>query len=304
MEYISSSSFELRDTCVTLGKFDGFHIGHRRLLAALAEEKRRSGCKSAVLAFDFRPDMFRGGNGYRLIYTEEEKKRMLADEGIDYFISYPVTRETSGTEAEEFILRVLAGQLGARLIAVGEDNRFGHNRRGDVAMLRQFSAECGFRVAAFPKVQFGGEAVSSTRIREELQRGNMEAANGMLGAAYHVAGTVEHGRRLGRTLGFPTINVTPPEEKLLPPFGVYASVTELSGRRYAGVTNVGVRPTVGVQEQVWVENHLFDFQRECYGEQIRIELLHFLRPERSFADMQALKQQLARDAAESRSFCP
>ncbi len=303
MEYISSSSFSLRNTCVTLGKFDGLHLGHRKLFALLEEEKRRSGCQSVVLAFDFRPGMFQEKKGFRFIYTEEEKKLLLAQAGIDCYISYPVTRETSGMEAEDFIRQILVEQLDARLIAVGEDNRFGHNRRGDAAMLRKFSLEGGFRVEALPKVRLDGETVSSTKIREELQRGNLERANAMLGAAYHIVGTVEQGRRLGRTLGFPTLNIIPPAKKLLPPFGVYASVTELGGERYAGVTNVGVRPTVGQQKRAWVETHLFDVQRDCYGELVQTELLHFLRPEQSFPDTEALREQLTRDIAAGRRYC-
>ena len=277
MEYIHSSDFSLKSTCVTLGKFDGLHVGHQKLMQELAKGKKEGGRKSVVFTFDFHPSMFLAKEAYKLIYTEKEKQQMLAAAGIDVFISYPFTRETSSMEAEDFIRQVLVKQLDAKLIVVGEDNRFGHNRRGDAQMLLRFGREYGFHVTVCEKVRFDNDVVSSTKIREELLRGNMERAGAMLGEPYYVSGVVEHGRALGRTIGFPTINLVTSEET------------------YTGMTNVGVRPTVGQQKKAWVETYLFDYSGDCYGEQAITKLLHFVRPEKQFKSVDELREQLACD---------
>lgn len=301
MEYIRSKDFSLQNTCVTLGKFDGVHRGHRLLLRRLAEEKKKNGRTSVVFTFDFHPGMFFGDSA-KLIYTEEEKKEVLAECGVDVLVAYPFTKETSATEAEDFIADILAGQLGAKYIAVGTDNRFGHNRRGDVRMLAQYAEKFGYAFTACEKVQYAGEEVSSTRIRAQLAAGNMEEAAEMLGDFYHVAGIVEHGRQLGRTLGFPTINLIPPAEKLLPPKGVYMTRTTLPDGVFYGITNIGVRPTVGEQERTWVETCLFDYEGDCYGKFAKTEFLHFERAERKFADVGELRQQIARDKEKGRAY--
>lgn len=301
MEYIRARDFSLQNTCVTIGKFDGVHVGHRLLLGRLAQEKQKNGGKSVVFTFSFHPGMFFDG-GLKLIYTEEEKKAVLAGCGVDVLVAYPFTGETSAMEAEDFIKDILAGQLNAKFIAVGEDNRFGHNRRGDAGMLARHAEDFGYGLAVCERVRYAGEAVSSTRIREQIEVGNMEEAAAMLGANYHVAGTVMHGRGLGRTLGFPTLNLVPPEEKLLPPNGVYMTKTILPDGVFCGVTNVGVRPTFGEGNRAWVETCLLDYAGDCYGKHVRTEFLHFSRGERKFADAEQLRRQVAKDKENCRAY--
>lgn len=301
MVYIWSRDFSLQNTCVTLGKFDGVHCGHRLLLRKLSEEKKRSGRMSVVFTFDFHPGMFFGDSA-KLIYTQEEKKAILSECGVDVLVAYPFTKQTSETEAEDFIADILVGQLGAEYITVGTDNHFGHNRRGDVNMLMRYAEKFGYGFSACRKVEYAGEEISSTRIRAQLAAGNMEEAAEMLGACYHVTGRVEHGKSLGRTLGFPTINVIPPEEKLLPPNGVYMTKTKLPEGEFFGVTNIGVRPTVGEQERAWVETFLFDYEGDCYGKTAKTEFLHFERPEFKFADVAALRRQIEQDKEKGRTY--
>lgn len=301
MEYIRAKDFSLQNTCVTIGKFDGVHLGHRLLLEKLAEKKRETGGRSVVFTFDFHPGMFFGGS-FKLIDTEEEKKEILAGCGVDVLVAYPFTGQTSAMEAEDFIAKILAGQLGAKFIAVGEDNRFGHNRRGDARMLARLKEDFGYDLAVCERVQYQGEAISSTRIREQVEAGNMEEAAAMLGANYHVAGVVEHGRGVGRTLGFPTVNLVPPGEKLLPPNGVYMTKTTLPDGVFCGVTNVGVRPTFGAGEQTWVETFLLDYGGECYGKPARTEFLHFEREERKFANGGELRRQIEKDKEKCRAY--
>lgn len=301
MEYINAKDFQLYNTCVTLGKFDGIHLGHRRLLNELSQQKK-SDWQSVVFTFDFHPGMLLAGKEQQVIYTQEEKQEILAGLGIDVLIAYPFSAETAAIPAEEFISRILAGQLDMRWIAVGKDNRFGHKRRGDVAMLQAFAEEAGYGVSAVDKVRLGGEIVSSTRIREELLAGRIEQANELLGAPYHIRGTVEHGKKLGRTIGVPTLNVIPSAEKLLPPRGVYATRTTIDGKEYIGMTNIGVRPTVGEQKLPWIETNLFDFGRECYGLGVSTSFYHYLRPEQRFESVEHLRAQLEQDKEEIRRY--
>lgn len=265
MDSIRTEDFSLQNTCVTIGKFDGVHLGHRLLLEKIYNKKQETGGKSVVFTFDFHPGMFFGGNE-KLIYTDQEKEAILKACGVDVLIAYPFTEKTSAMEAEDFIREILVGRLGASFIAVGEDNRFGHKRRGDAGMLLRYSEDFGYGLCACRKVQYGGEAVSSTRIRRTILLGDMEAAGGMLGACFHVVGEVGHGKSLGKTLGFPTLNLVPPAKKLLPPNGVYMTRTTLPAGVFDGITNVGVRPSVGAQENPWVETFLLGYDGECYGE--------------------------------------
>ncbi|MDE7326752.1 MAG: bifunctional riboflavin kinase/FAD synthetase [Lachnospiraceae bacterium] len=301
MDSIRTEDFSLQNTCVTIGKFDGVHLGHRLLLEKINRKKQETGGKSVVFTFDFHPGMFFGGNG-KLIYTEQEKEAILSACGVDVLVAYPFTEKTSEMEAEDFIREILCRQLGASFLAVGEDNRFGHNRRGDAAMLARYGKKLGYGLCVCKKVEFKGESISSTRIRQSILSGDMEAAAGMLGACYHVAGVVKHGKSLGKTLGFPTLNLVPPPEKLLPPNGVYMTKPTLPEGVFNGVTNVGVRPSVGIQSEPWVETSLLGYTANCYGKTAKTEFLHFCRPEQKFGSIEKLCAQIAQDLKECRAY--
>lgn len=301
MDYICAEDFSLQHTCVTIGKFDGVHLGHRLLLEKLSNQKQKTGQKSVVFTFDFHPGLF-FGSSEALLYTVQEKRALLESCGVDVLIAYPFTKKTSAMEAEDFIRDLLVGKLGASFIVVGEDNHFGHNRRGDVAMLAHYQKSLGYKLCACKKVQYAGEAISSTRIRQTILQGNMEEAGRMLGSAYHMTGVVKHGKSLGRTLGFPTINLEAPKEKLLPPNGVYMTRTRLQEGMFYGVTNVGVRPSVGTEETLWVETCLLDYQGDCYGETVTVEFLHFVRQEEKFGSLDELRFQISRDKEACRQY--
>lgn len=301
MDYICAEDFSLQHTCVTIGKFDGVHLGHRLLLEKLSSQKQKTGQKSVVFTFDFHPGLF-FGRSEALLYTVQEKRALLESCGVDVLIAYPFTKKTSAMEAEDFISDLLVGKLGASFIVVGEDNHFGHNRRGDVEMLAQYQKSLGYELCVCKKVQYAGEAVSSTRIRQTILQGNMEDAGRMLGGAYHITGVVEHGKSLGRTLGFPTINLRVPKEKLLPPNGVYMTRTRLNEGIFCGVTNVGVRPSVGTEEIPWVETYLLDYRGDCYGQTATVEFLHFVRREEKFGSLDELRIQIAKDEEACRQY--
>lgn len=294
MQYISHTDFKLKNTAITLGKFDGIHIGHRRLLNRVKQYKQQ-GLETVVFSFFLPPATLLSDRELNLIFTEEEKKEQLEQFGIDTIISYPFTKETLKMEPEQFVEQLLVKQLDAKVIIVGSDFRFGHNRKGDIDLLKSLAVKFNYRVEIFDKVKMEGSCVSSSRIRKELRNGHMELVKNMLGQPYFVSGIVTHGRKLGRTLGMPTANVVPADEKLLPPFGVYASKTEVDGTLYDGITNIGVKPTVGEEKKRLVETFLFDFQGDLYGKELRTSLYYFERPEKKFDSIEQLKNQMERD---------
>ncbi len=288
-------SFQSDIPCaVTIGKFDGIHKGHRELIRRAAAHARNDAehVQSVVLTFDMAPAM---------LLTEEERRAVLEEMGADVLIECSFGPEIITLPAEAFISDVLAGRLRARFVIAGEDFRFGYERRGDDRLLRNMEKQFGYRTEIVPEVLEGGEPVSSTRIRNALELGNMEEVRNLLGYDYYVTGKIIHGRRLGRTIGVPTINQIPGRTKLLPPNGVYVSETVLEGRFLRGITNIGTKPTVG-GHFVGAETYLFDFSGNVYDENAEVRLLHFLRPETRFGSLEELKNQITKDEAAARRF--
>lgn len=295
MEYIyGKTDFRFYNTCVTLGKFDGLHKGHQRLFEELSTYEKH-GLTSVMFTFDYHPGNLFSEKEIDLIYTEEEKRRLLERSGPNILISYPFTEETASMEPEDFIKDVLMEKLNAQAIVVGVDYRFGKQRRGDVMMLEKYQEVFGYDLIVCEKLTYDGKIVSSTRIREELKKGNMESVNAMLGHPYTIMGEVVHGKKLGRTLGIPTINQVPPEHKLLPPNGVYASVTRFEGKRYFGVTNIGTKPTVTGEKVTGVETFLFDYKGDLYGKNVDVEIYAYERPEYKFNNLQELADYMQKD---------
>lgn len=283
------------DTVLSLGKFDGLHRGHELLMKAMLE-KADAGLKAAVFTFDIPPESAVSMSSRQMLTTNQEKRKLFEKRGVDCLIECPFTREVMHMEAETFI-REVAARLRVKWMVVGTDFRFGHNRRGDCRMLKQYADIYGYRLLAVPKMQHAGRDISSTFIREEIGKGSIELANQLLGYPYFIQGKIIHGNQLGRTIGFPTINIKPPEHKFLPLFGVYASRVSMDGRIYSGITNIGRKPTVHGAGEAGVETHIFDFHEDVYGKEAKISLLRFVRPEMEFAGMEQLKAQLQKDAA-------
>lgn len=296
MKYVNDFKYIqlTEDTVLSLGKFDGLHRGHELLMDSVFE-KAHAGLKTAVFTFDIPPQS--AGNGMqRVITTNKEKQHLFQETGIDYMIECPFTEEIMHMEAEQFIEEIV-NRLRATWIVVGTDFRFGYKRKGDFHMLRQYADTYGYQVRVVSKMQHQGRDISSTYIREEIEKGNLELANELLGYPYFIQGTIIHGNQVGRTIGFPTINIQPPEQKLLPPFGVYVSIVWLDGRRYRGITNIGKKPTIYGDNPVGAETYIYDFSGDVYEKEVRISLLHFVRPELKFENVDGLKKQLQRDIA-------
>ncbi len=296
MEIIAGSSdFYLReDTAVAIGKFDGVHIGHRRLLEEVLG-KKASGLRACVFTFDPSPAVLFGQGDGRELTVKNEKRLFFERMGVDILIEFPLTKNTAAMEPEAFVQDVLAGLLNARFIAAGRDLSFGREGRGNGALLSELAPGLGMEVKTIEKICVDGREVSSSLVREQVEQGNMILAERLLGMPYPIVGQVVRGNQIGRTLGFPTVNVTPPPSKLLPPKGVYLSEAVCGGRRYRAVSNVGCKPTVAREQVMGVESYLYDFDREVYGETVEIYLKEFRRPERKFESTEALREQLARD---------
>ncbi len=292
----NTTTFEIEEnTVLSLGKFDGVHRGHEFLMETLLE-KKKSGLKTVIFTFDIPPRRNVQHVEAKVLTTNREKMRHLEKMGIDYLIECPFTQEIMCMEAEDFI-RWIAEKLHVRCFVVGDDFHFGHNRRGDYRMLQELSGEFGYEVVVHPKIKEDGRDISSTFVREEVEKGEIEKANHLLGYPYFVEGTVLHGRQIGRTIGIPTINLIPPEEKLLPKFGVYATLVTVGEHTYRGVTNVGVKPTIEGKNPIGVETHLLDFSADLYEREVRVEFLTHIREEKKFASVAELKQQMSEDIA-------
>lgn len=288
-------------TAVAIGKFDGFHCGHQKLLQRMQEQKKK-GLATVVFTFVPSPAAFFSKEPEKELTTIEEKRKIFENAGIDYLIEYPFYQETADMEPNTYIEEVLVKRIHAKCIVAGEDVSFGRRGLGNYQLLEEKSQKFGYDVIIIDKVQYEGREVSSTYVREEVARGKMELVYQLLGIPYHVGGTIVHGRKLGRTLGMPTVNQIPPKEKLLPPNGVYYSYVMLEGKKMPSITNIGTKPTVKNDIVMGVETYIYNFNENVYGEELEVYLLSFKRPEMRFESVEALKQQMAEDIAAGRKY--
>ena len=308
MIYIEkTNAFQIEEpTVVTIGKFDGRHRGHQKLIHTMLEMKRQYGYKTAVFTFSVAPADLVQGKQHTVITTNLERRNNLRKIGIDYLVEYPFTQEVAHMPAEEFVKEILAGKMGMKAIVVGPDCGFGYKRSGDVWLLEKLAPKYGYYLKVIKKEKEEDRDISSTYIREKLDLGQIEKANKLLGEPYYIHGTVVHGNHIGEPiLGFPTANLLPPAEKHLPPFGVYVSKIQIDEELYGGVTNIGRKPTIKTEggiSPVGVETFVFDYAGDLYGKEIEVGLLHYIRPERKMSGMEELKEQISRDKDFAREF--
>lgn len=297
--FISETDFQIQEpTVVTIGKFDGRHKGHQKLLGQMLKWKEEYGYKTAVFTFDMAPVTCIQGQPQKVITTNQERRNNMEKMGIDYLVEYPFTKEAAHLGAEEFLTHILLGQMSAKAIVVGTDCGFGYQRAGNADLLRRLSSELGFGLEVIEKEQDATvhRDISSTYVKEELDQGNIEKANELLGEPYAIHGCVVHGNHLGGpVLGFPTANILPPPEKYLPPFGVYVSRVFVDGTYYGGITNIGRKPTVEGENPVGVETFVFGIEGNLYGKNIEVQLLNFERPEQKFDSLEQLRRQINQD---------
>jgi len=294
-------------TAVTIGVFDGVHLGHQHVLAALRQEADARGVVSAVATFDTHPALIlRPENAPKLLTTLEQKLELLEANGVDIVYLVHFDAERSLTEPQLFAEQVFVDALHAKAIVVGEDFHFGHGRQGNVERLREFGVGFGFDVLGLELIQHepgAAEPVSSTAIRRALAGGDVASAAVMLGRPYEVRGIVQQGDERGRTIGFPTANIPVSKQMAWPSDGVYAGwYTRPSGERHACAINIGRRPTFYEHaQQSLLEAHLLDFDGDLYGEEGRVSFVEFLRSEHRFDGIDALASQLKKDVEHARS---
>lgn len=298
----NTTEFHIEEaTAVAIGKFDGFHCGHQKLLRKMQEQKEK-GLATVVFTFVPSPAAFFSKEPLKDLTTIEEKRSIFEKAGIDYLIEYPFYQEIADMEPETYIKEVLVERIHAKCIVAGEDVSFGKRGAGNDQLLKEKSKLYGYDVIIIEKVQYDGREVSSTFVREEVAKGNMELVHELLGIPYHVGGEIVHGRKLGRTLGMPTVNQIPPEAKLLPPRGVYYSYVMYGDRKLPSITNIGVKPTVTDTVVMGVETYIYDFDEDVYGKEMEVYLLYFKRPEMRFDSVEALMKQMSEDIEEGRKY--
>ncbi|MEY8338928.1 bifunctional riboflavin kinase/FAD synthetase [Lachnospiraceae bacterium 62-35] len=304
MEYIQNDKFRISvPAVVTIGKFDGRHRGHQKLLTAMLDWKQSCGFAVAVFTFSKTPGNVVDGKDQTVITTNEERRHIMEQAGVDYLVEYPFNEMVSHMSPEEFVEKILVEQMNARAIVVGTDCGFGYQRAGNAALLQTLSSRLGYELTVVEKAQEDHRDISSTYVREELDKGNMEKANELLGAPYSIHGRVIHGNHIGSSiLGFPTANIQPQPEKHLPRFGVYVSRVLTEDKEYRGITNIGRKPTIEGKNPVGVETYLVDFEGNLYGQTIEVQLYHFLRPEKRFDSLDELRAQIQRDKKNGRDY--
>jgi len=290
-------------THVTIGVFDGLHRGHQRIMRGLVEAARASDHRAIAITFDPHPSAVLGDSPPLLLTTVGERLALMRELELDTVVVYPFTEDVAYTSAGDFI-RELMHHLDLAEIRVGPDFSLGHGKQGDVAYLQQLGDRLGFAVRAIDPVEWRGDVVRSSRIRHALRRGDLDDANGCLGRPYRLSGVVIHGRGLGRDIGVPTANISPPPDRLIPAGGVYAcrAYTERWGG-FAAAVNVGTRPTFAARHDtqgLTVEAHLLDFDRDLYDQVLTLDYVARLRDERAYPTLNALVEQMEADIKETR----
>ncbi|HKL03733.1 MAG TPA: bifunctional riboflavin kinase/FAD synthetase [Cryomorphaceae bacterium] len=290
---------------VTVGTFDGVHIGHQELLSRIRELAQKEGGETVLLTFSPHPRivLFPDDNDLKLLTTMEERIDRLEKSGLDHLIIHPFSVAFSRITALEYVRDVLVNQIGVHKLVIGYDHHFGRNREGNLSRLKEMAPSYGFDVEEISAREIDDVNVSSTKIRNALESGEIELANEYLGYAYSVTGDVVEGDKIGRSMGFPTANLKPLEAtKMIPETGVYATIAVLNGTRYNSMTNIGYRPTVSAKGKPRIEVHIFDFEGDIYRSTLTIEFEKRLRSEQKFENLAALKNQLEIDAEHTRNF--
>ncbi|MEO8190510.1 MAG: bifunctional riboflavin kinase/FAD synthetase [Acidobacteriota bacterium] len=293
-----------RGGIVTIGNFDGVHLGHRRILEAVVARAREAGRPAVAITFEPHPlAVLRPDHAPRRIQTLRQKEEAIEALGIDFLLVIPFTRDFSLTEPEAFVRDFLCERLAAAELVLGQHFAFGRGKRGDLSLLNRLAPECGFLARGVDEVVEAGEPVSSSRIRNAISTGRVSEAAAMLGRPYFLDGIVSRGDRVGRKIGYPTINLSP-ENELHPADGVYVTSIEISsfGRPFECVTNIGRRPTVYEDFSTTIETYVFDFSSDVYGERVRLFFHERLREERTFASMMALTEQIGHDIESARAY--
>jgi riboflavin kinase / FMN adenylyltransferase len=289
---------------VTSGTFDGVHIGHQKIIERLIHRARETGGQSVVVTYWPHPRLVlqNDPSSLHLLATIEERIEQLGQFPIDYLLIIPFTREFAALDPAQYVRQILVDTLQTKVFIIGYDHRFGKGREGNLAYLQAQTQVFGFRVEEIPAQDIDQIAVSSTRIRRALEKGDVATANAYLGHPYSVKGKVVHGKKLGRTIGYPTANLEVPDpHKLVPAQGIYAVRVEVGAALYGGMLSIGTNPTVGGTGQT-IEVYIFDFDQDIYHQTITVFFIHYIRPEEKFAGLPELQAKLKEDQELAQAF--
>jgi len=306
MQYISGQLQDIsfpdsKALSLTIGNFDGLHKGHRKLIETVKDLAEKNGFSSAVLSFYPHPATVLKDEGFQLLTSPEEKRMLLSQVGLDYTIEYCFDRQLADMDPTQFVEEYLFNRLRCRALVIGEGYRFGHKRQGDFALLQALGRRHGVQVDSIPHEELDGRKISSSEIKSLIMEHRLEEARQCLTLSYFVMGQVMHGKKLGRGIGFPTVNLTPDPQKLLPPHGIYVTQTTHEGHMYNSITNIGSNPTFG-GKAVTIETFIFDFYKDIYGQEIKVDFLDFVRGEVRFDGPEALKAQIQRDIQKAKEY--
>lgn len=292
-----------RPTVITIGTFDGVHAGHQKIIERLIDTAKVNNMESAILTFFPHPRMVLQKEGeLKLINTINERKALLERAGVDHLIIHPFTMQFSRLSALEFVRDILVNKLNAKKVIIGYDHRFGRNRTADIADLREFGKQFDFEVEEIGQEDIEDVAVSSTKIRKALLEGRVEKANNYLLHPFAITGKIVRGKGLGKEFGYPTANLKVEEEyKLIPKNGVYVVRSLIDGNSYYGMMNIGTNPTVGGTHQT-IETFFFNLDKDLYGKVLTIEMLSWIRDEKKFESVSALKLAMRQDEAFSKVY--
>ena len=302
--FSSISEFKsTKKTIVTIGTFDGVHIGHQKIIEKLIQETKNADCESLILTFFPHPRMvLHETSSIKLLNTINEKSSLLEKMGLDNLVIHPFDKEFSNLSAEEFVKTILVDAFNIQKIIIGYDHRFGKNRAANIEDLIQFGAKYGFEVEQISAQEIDSVSVSSTKIRDAIANGTMAVANEYLGYDYLLSGKIIQGKQLGRTIGFPTANIKIEENyKLIPKNGVYVVKSHLQGKTVFGIMNIGLNPTVN-GEDLSIEVHFLDFNADLYNTQISVSVIARIRDEEKFTSIDLLKAQIQKDKNYAKSF--
>lgn len=293
-----------KKTVVTLGTFDGVHLGHQKIIEKLTQHSDSGNLESVVLTFFPHPRMvLQEQSEIRLLNTIEERTDLLAKTGLDNLIIHPFDKAFSRLTAEEFVQEILVDQLNIGKIVIGHDHRFGRNRTADINDLTAFGEQYGFEVEQISAQEIDAVSISSTKIRAALEQGDISLANDYLGYRYFLTGTVVKGKQLGRTIGFPTANIAiNANYKLVPKTGIYVVASVIDGKNVYGMMSIGTNPTVNDDNTLSIEVYYLDFEGDLYGKNLQVSFLAYIRDEQKFKDLDALKNQIEIDREWSNDF--